>query len=101
MSALKNPQIVESEDIVMTSRALDLLDCFQDGFDGVVQQLAEDYAKQRQPAFQGEIVQVDVDDVRQAGRKLIEIVRAMVDQKQLPPDILARVDVMGDCLNCK
>ena len=95
-------EVKNSNDIAMTGRALDLLGCFQGGVDDVVQQLAEDYAKQRQmPSFAGQVVMVDVEDVRQAGQKLIEIIRDLVAKGQLPADLESRVQSMGECLNCK
>ncbi len=98
MAAIKD--VSDPQGVVMTSHALDLLTCFQDGFDEVVAQLAEVHARKR-AALSGEgQVQVTVDDVRTAGNDLIGVVRSLVKQGDLPPEIESSIQDMNECLEC-
>lgn len=93
-----------SDDSIITSNALDLLTCFQDGLDDVIYQFAEEIAKKRQVESGSEsadLVTIDVQDVREAGEQLTAMIKQMVKAGQLSPEIESRVSIMRECLDCK
>lgn len=90
-------------DIVMTNDALELLTCFQDGLDTVVEQMAEQCARRRveKSGLRRNGLEVTVEDVRLAGKIIAELVQNLVDQGQIPTSAHDAIQVMNDCVNCR
>lgn len=92
-----------SQDVVMTSRALEVLTCFQDEFDDLVAKMAEDHARDRvanDPAASA-VIEVGIDDVKAAAEQLLALVQGLVAKRTLRPEVQSLIQDMNNCLNCK
>lgn len=93
-----------SENVVLTSAALDLMNCFQDGCDDLVAQMAEDVARKRY-ARAGktlDLIEVEAQDVRAAGTELLRLIRQQLASSGSPsPAAEGALREMDECLACK
>ena len=93
-----------SENVVLTSAALDLMNCFQDGCDDLVAQMAEDVARKRYATAgkTSEVIEVDAQDVRAAGAELLRFIRQQLASSGSPsPAAEVALREMDECLVCK
>lgn len=84
----------------ISSKAYSLLDCFVDGLDEVVYEMAEEIAKNR-VGRTGELtvpVRIEADDVKQAGGQIIEYLRQLVATGKAPRELATVLDGMAECL---
>ena len=86
----------------MTNDALELLTCFQDGFDEFVAQTAEQCAADRAMASgtSQRLIEVTIEDVRQAGAILQQLAQKMRAEGRIPAAALDALQSMNDCANC-
>lgn len=86
-----------------STEALELLNCFSDGIEDLVYQTAEVVARKRACGSlpSGKPVEIELQDVRQAGELVIAAIKKIVAAGSLPPDVGESVDEMHRCLNCK
>jgi hypothetical protein len=85
---------VSNESSTISSDALDLLDCFADGFDGVVYELAEMEAKARTGVPVSEITAADME---KAANHIVQVMR----QSDLPDEVKAMLGSMLQCFSKK
>lgn len=91
-----------STNIVVSSRAMDLLDCFEGDFGDVVFDLAGHFARQRSGEGSSlSPVEVTADDVRKAGEMLINALGRMLSEGALPQHVRDRVEQMRHCFQCQ
>jgi hypothetical protein len=83
-----------SDSSTISSEALDLLDCFADGFDDVVYELAELEATKRTGARGSEIIAADMECAAN------HIVQAM-SHSDLPDEVKAMLSSMLQCFSSK
>lgn len=84
----------------ISSKAFDLLDCFVAGFDSVVYQVAEHMARNRVGKMDpAEPVDVDMQDVVEAGETVIRLLREQLAQGQLSADVGSAIDQMEQCFS--
>ena len=101
MSAVK--ELRGSENVVLTSQALDLMTCFEEGFDDLVAQMAEDVARKRyaQIGKASGVIEIEPQDVRAAANELIHHIRQLVSSGSASSEALNALQEMGECLGCK
>ena len=86
----------------ISSEAFDLLDCFVAGFDTLVYQVAERIARHRVGKMNpAESVDVDTEDVVEAGRTVIHLLREQIGRGELSADLSAAVDQMEQCFQSR
>jgi hypothetical protein len=85
---------VSDESSTISSDALDLLDCFADGFDGVIYELAEIEAIARTGVQGSEITAADME---KAANHIVEVMR----QSDLPDGVKAMLGSMLQCFSSK
>lgn len=89
------------EDTVVTSQALELMDCFEGGVADVVFRLAEEFARRRtENDDRSALVEVTAADVRQAGERIIAALRGLASEGRMPPELVVRIDQMSQCFQC-
>lgn len=82
----------------LSSEAFEMLDCFVAGLDDVVFSLAEQIARERHPGIAHDApVAVEVEDVKQAARTVIQGVRNAIKGGKLPASFESVVQEMQDC----
>ena len=84
-TADKNPELA------LTSRAMDAVDCFTDGMDDLVCDLAGHFASQREPTEDGVII--TEDDIEAASKVLVEAIKSA----DVPPEFRESVEQMAQC----
>lgn len=83
---------------VITNDAYDLINCIYDGVDEIVYSVAKSIAAERQPNLNtGEPVRIDVDDVRRAGREVINALQTARHNVSIPESLTK----MADCFESK
>lgn len=80
-----------SNEVAISSDAMDALDCFSDGMDRVVFDMASNYAMRRGATADG--VVVTADDIEKAVAHLIQV----MDKTELEPNVRESVEAMFDC----
>jgi len=78
------------------SDAMDAIDCFTDGIDGVIYELAERSAVLRGATEDG--IVITVADIEEATKTLV---LAIKNQADIPEDIKSSVEEMLDCCSRK
>lgn len=81
----------------LSNEAYDLITSFYDGVDEIVYEIAESLAKRRNDSSDaGEsAVQIEVEDVREAGRLVAEALRTAIHSKDLDSRIVERIEAMS------
>ena len=83
---------------VVSNDAVELLTCFYDGLDKVVYSLAEKISKSRAPV-DGRFV-IEFDDVKEAGERVMDAVKALVDDGKLQKIIADSIQTCFDNKTC-
>ncbi len=93
----------ETDNTVVTSQALDLLDSFEGGLGDVVQEIAEHYARVRTGNTINLLspVEITVPDVRRAAEQVVAALEKMAQEGQMPGELMDRVSKMTNCLHCE
>lgn len=90
----------KSFDSKMTDDAFELLRCFYDGLDELVEGIAFNIAK-NQGSFstkEGQsTVTIEQEHVREAGKKVFEKLMDLVSEEKLPQEILSHFENMMKC----
>ena len=78
--------------------AFDLLQCFYGGVDVFVRQLAVECA-QRHHSFSDDrqTILITKEHVEEAGKQAVEALKALLKDKQLPPDAKRSIEGMSNC----
>jgi hypothetical protein len=82
----------------ISSEAYDLLDCFVGGLDKVVYEMAAEIARARSP--KGTVagpVQIEEEDVHQAGEHLLNALRELVTKGAVQPELAAIISNVEQC----
>ncbi len=80
----------------LSSEAYDLIQCFYDGVDRMVYSVAESIARKRSGVAAPHVVQIEEEDVRQAGEQVLAALR-----RAGAPDLLNAIGEMDDCMSSK
>ncbi|MDP1798159.1 MAG: hypothetical protein Q8K78_11780 [Planctomycetaceae bacterium] len=101
MAATKD--LGDRENVLLSSDALDLLDCFEGDFGEIVQEMAEHFARIRMIETQGDAsyVEVTAKDVRQAGASVIDALSKMAAAGKMSREVVEKVEQMSECFSCK
>ena len=102
MSAVKELQ--SNENVVLTGAALNVVDCFRDGLDEVVVQMAEDLARARHTLVGGKLgttITIEARDVTEAGNQLIRILNEQIASGKIPASMSRVIQGINDCVTCK
>ena len=87
-----NPQTI------ISSEAYDLLNCFVGGLDKLVYGIAADVARKRTSEPGGAApVQIEEQDVVQAGKLVIDVVKELIQKGELRGDL---ADIVNDAEKC-
>ncbi len=91
--------VAESSSI--SSDGVRLLDCFVDGLDDVVYEMAEELAKKRAAGqtAPGEVARIEAEDIRSAGRIVLDHLRQLVREGKLPADLERALDDAERCFS--
>jgi hypothetical protein len=82
----------------ISSEAYDLLDCFVGGLDKLVYGIAADIARQRSSEPGGAApVQIEEQDVVQAGKRVIDVFKELIQKGKLRGDL---ADIVSDAEKC-
>lgn len=84
----------------MSSEAFDLINCFYDGIDLVVRELAEQIAAKDSRNKDG-VVLIEKKHVELAGCKIINNLRNLFDNQSLPTDLEEKFQGMAKCFSTK
>lgn len=73
----------------LSNDAYELIQRYYDGVDVVVRTLAEEIAEARGSFLEDEpgVVAIEVEDVQEAGRRVIESLKELLEKKQLPAEL--------------
>ena len=82
---------------VLSDDAYELIECFYDGVDDLVYQLAEEMARKRNPSASP--VQIEVEDVRAAGEAVVESLKRLFESGEIPDHVKEAIHGMGDCFD--
>lgn len=87
----------------ITGEAYELINCFYEGIDEVVYKIAKELARERCSAevSADELIQIDIEDVRSAGQKVINMLRKAIAEGDLPQGMEAEVNAMDSCFSTK
>lgn len=80
-----------NQEVLLTSDAMDAIDCFTDGMDGVVCDLAGQIASARESSEEG--IVVTVDDIASA----TQIIGKAISDSDIPEHIKTSIEKMLDC----
>jgi hypothetical protein len=85
-----------------SSAALDRLNCFSDGIDTLVYELAEELAKKRMSSslLPGRPIEIEVDDIEAAGELVIDAIKRFVAEGTLSKELGDAVESMEGCFKC-
>jgi len=95
MSTVDRPQ-AEVGDYRISSKALELLQCFMSGLDDVVIRMALE--KAREKAISPTDVRIDAEDIVQAADAVLDRIRS---QEHLPAELQSDINKMDGCLRQK
>ena len=83
-------------DYRISSKALELLQCFMSGLDDVVIRIALQRAREK--ADSSVDIRIDADDIVQAANAVLDRIRS---QENLPPELRSDINEMDGCLRQK
>lgn len=91
------------ENVVLTGAALNVVDCFRDGLDEIVVEMAEEIARARHAMTPSESATITIEarDVNEAGNQLFRILREQIAAGKIPASMLEIIQNAGDCMACK
>jgi hypothetical protein len=89
-------QELEQGNYRISSKALELLQCFMAGLDDVIIRIALEKARARAATPQD--VRIDADDIVQAADAVLERIQS---QENLPAELRADINEMDGCLKAK
>jgi hypothetical protein len=89
-----------SKNSEMTSEAYDLLDCFVQGLDDVIYEIAETIAREKVQTSSTGTVEIRRDDVKEAALALFRAIREEAG-KSLPAHVARHLEEMHDCVIAK
>lgn len=89
--------------VVLTGAALNVVDCFGDGLDEFVVQMAEEIARARHSltSHNSPTITIEAQDVTEAGNKLFHILREQIAAGKIPASMSQTIQGMNDCMACK
>ena len=92
-----------SEEVVLTSKAMDLMSCFQGDLEELAIQIAEDVARERHRAtgLSMKIIEITDLDVRDAANKLVQFVQEYARSGQLSQAAAKSIHGMRECVHSK
>ena len=101
MSAVAD--LPSSEEVVLTSKAMDLMTCFQGDLEELAIQIAEDIARERCHLMgqSKNIIEITDQDVRDAANKLVRIVQEQALAGQLSQAAAKAIHGMRECVHSK
>lgn len=79
----------------MSDEAFELINCFYDGVDVIVRELAEQIAAKDGQTKQG-VLLIEKAHVEQAGWLVLEKLRTLLDDHQIPAEVKERFEGMSD-----
>lgn len=93
----------EQCDTSMSDEAYDLINCFYDGVDVLVRDLAEQIAVDEKSFLSDDpnVVAIEVRHVREAGRKVIQALRSLLKDGEISPRMEDAISTMGNCFDVK
>lgn len=85
----------------MSNDAYELIQCFYDGVDVVVRELAQEIAEERGSFLKDDpnVIAIEVEDVREAGRRVVGSLRDLLKNKKLPAELEQSISQMGECFS--
>lgn len=84
----------------LSGEAYDLIDCFYNGVDRIVYEVAESFARKRTGIGSRDPVVIEAEDVRAAGAQVIEALSSL-GTIHIPDEIQDELKRMDDCMNSK
>lgn len=90
-------------DTSMSDEAYDLITCFYDGVDEIVRELAEQIAADEQSFLPDDptTLAIEVRHVREAGRQVVDKLRSLLKDGNIPTRMEQAIRGMGDCFEGK
>jgi hypothetical protein len=84
----------------LSAEAHEAIQCFYDGLDVIVRELAEEIAEARGSYLEDKkTIAIETQDVKEAGNQVIEALKGLIKQGKLPEQLSAAVENMQGCFN--
>jgi hypothetical protein len=89
--------VAQRGDWKISSKAIDLLQCFMSGLDDVIVRIALGIADEKRRSGHRVELRIEADDIEQAANAVLEQIRST----DLPQPVKTEIDEMDECLKAK